>query len=155
MRKGFPMQRHSILALCLLFTTHGTAVHAQAGLESYDLTPYRVISVHDDWRVLCTPVGTGSWSYPRDCAVEDRYGLIVFVNPFGYFAYTRRGHVPGDGMMREGEGFGAEEVLLTYAGPDTSAEFISGGAVFPDGSAHTVSLDGYAEAQAAAIALMQ
>ena len=148
-------RRHSILALCLLFTAHGPAVHAQAGLESYDLTPYRVLSVHGDWRVLCTPEGTGSWSYPRDCAVEDRYGLIVFVNPFGYFAYTRRGHVPGDGMMREGEGFGAQEVLLTYAGPDTSAEFISGGAVFPDSVAYTVSLDGYAEAQAAAIALMQ
>jgi hypothetical protein len=58
-------------------------------------------------------------------------------------------------MMQEGEGYGAEEVLLTYAGPDTSAEFISGGAVFSDSVAYTVSLDGYAEAQAAAIALMQ
>lgn len=150
------MQRHQpLLALCLLFAAHSQAAHAQAGLESYDLTPYRVISVHGDWRVLCTPEGSGSWSYPRDCAVEDRNGLIAFVNPLGYFAYTLRGHVPGDGMMREGEGFGAEEVLLTFAGPDTSAEFMSGGAFFSGHLSHTVSLDGYAEAQAAAIALME
>ena len=37
-----------ILALVLLFAAHSPAANAQAGLESYDLTPYRVISVHDD-----------------------------------------------------------------------------------------------------------
>ena len=119
------------------------------------MPPYRVVSVHDSWRVICTPDGTGRWQYPRDCAVEDRNGLVVFVNPFSYFAFTMRGHIPGDGMLGRDFADGPEGVILTFLGPsDTEAQmaqdpFQRGGApYFPD-------LTGYAAAQAAAIALMQ
>jgi hypothetical protein len=143
-----------LVSLCFAFDP--TGLHAQAGLESYDLAPYRVMSVHGDWRVICTPEGTGSWTRPRDCAVEDRHGLVVFVNGFGYFAYTMRGHGPGDGT---GLGDFADEphggVILTYAGPDTSAEFLQSAGFLRGGAPYDVSLEGYAEAQAAAIDLME
>ena len=148
--------RFHLPALGLSFALLPASLHAQAGLESYDLAPYRVMSVHGDWRVICTPEGTGSWTRPRDCAVEDRHGLVVFVNGFGYFAYTMRGHGPGDGT---GLGDFADEphggVILTYAGPDTSAEFLQSAGFLRGGAPYDVSLEGYAEAQAAAIDLME
>lgn len=143
------------VTLCLFAALFPVASHAQAGLESYDLSPYRVMSVHGDWRVICTPEGMGSWNRPRDCAVEDRRGLVAFVNDFGYFAFTLRGDLVGADETDRLLGPGQQDVDLTYVGPDTVIEFLQDYSVEIEGVAQATSLDGYAEAQARAIALMK
>ncbi len=145
----------AFLTFVLLLGPGAQRAHAQAGLESYDLTPYRVMSIHGDWRVICTPVGMGSWNRTRDCAVEDRHGLILYVNSFGYFSFTMRGDTINVSATEGGPMTLQQDIDLTYVGPDTVIDFLQGRQTFGDGASYTVSLDGYADAQAHAISLME
>ena len=120
----------------------------------YDLSLYRVESVHEDWRVMCTAEGTGHRSYARDCLLEDPFGLIVFVNDFGYFEYTMRGHRPGDGAIGQDFGQTANGVIITYFGPNMGPDLLDNLAPYRSGVAYPFNHNGYEQALAAAIALM-
>jgi hypothetical protein len=88
------------LALSLSFS--GGAALAQGQATRTDLSRYRVESVHTDWRVLCTPDGTGTRGATADCAVEDRNGFVIFVGNSGAYMATLRGFRGDDGIFSDG-----------------------------------------------------
>ncbi len=126
---------------------------AQDWATHYDLSRYAVQSVHEDWRVLCTPEGTGILGAARDCAVENRFGLVIYVYDGGYYAFTRRGVQPGEIIHESWTPDATHGVTVSYYHPSFAAEYLDDAAFALPGQEPEI-LTGYAEAEAMALSLM-
>lgn len=102
--------RRQFIPLTVLLSFSASTLGAQNIENRLDLSRYRVEAVHADWRVLCTPEGTGTFGAIADCAVEDRNGLVIFIGNSGPYTATLRGFRGNDGIFPDGFGacpFGA------------------------------------------------
>lgn len=127
--------------------------------DQFDLSLYRVEAVHEDWRVICDVEIVDSATSYQNCAVENDFGLIIYLTTQGVVFVALRGFRPDDALVINRTEFDFEEcgpvACGTYLRGIPLTEGLSGAQLRIGGNLHEVRLTGLNEAEEDALARVQ